>query len=93
MYASENGHVEAVDKLLQHGARVDLQEEVHFICLNYILHMHIHVYMYCITHNFYWQDGWHPLMYASQNGHVEVVDKLLQHGARVDLQSKVCFTF
>ena len=28
-------------------------------------------------------------MYASQNGHVEVVDKLLQHGATVDLESKV----
>ena len=30
-------------------------------------------------------------MSASQKGHVEVVDKLLQHGARVDLQKKVCF--
>ena len=30
-------------------------------------------------------------MSASQEGHVEVVDKLLQHGARVDLQDKVCF--
>ena len=29
MYASENGHVEAVDKLLQHGATVDLQKEVY----------------------------------------------------------------
>ena len=28
-------------------------------------------------------------MMASQNGHVEVVDKLLQHGATVDLQKKV----
>ena len=28
-------------------------------------------------------------MVASQNGHVEVVDKLLQHGARVDLQAVV----
>ena len=27
---------------------------------------------------------------ASQNGYVEVVDKLLQHGARVDLQQNVC---
>ena len=26
-------------------------------------------------------------MAASLNGHVEVVDKLLQHGARVDLQA------
>ena len=30
-------------------------------------------------------------MSASQNGHVEVVDRLLQHGARVDLQKEVCF--
>ena len=28
-----NGHVEVVDKLLQHGARVDLQEKV-IICVN-----------------------------------------------------------
>ncbi|CAI8029379.1 Ankyrin repeat domain-containing protein 29, partial [Geodia barretti] len=27
-------------------------------------------------------------MVASQNGHVEVVDKLLQHGATVDLQKE-----
>ena len=26
---------------------------------------------------------------ASQNGHMEVVNMLLQHGARVDLQNKV----
>ena len=30
-------------------------------------------------------------MFASCNGHVEVVDKLLQHGARVDLQTEVLF--
>ena len=29
-------------------------------------------------------------MLASHNGHVEVVDKLVQHGATVDLQTKVC---
>ena len=28
-------------------------------------------------------------MLASLNGHAEVADTLLQHGARVDLQSKV----
>ena len=32
-------------------------------------------------------------MEASQNGHVEVVDKLLQHGATVDLQEKVLLKF
>ena len=28
-------------------------------------------------------------MIASEDGHVEVADKLLQHGATVDLQDKV----
>ena len=28
MLASENGHVEVVDKLLQHGATVDLKDQV-----------------------------------------------------------------
>ena len=35
------------------------------------------------------QDGVSSLMWASQNGHVEVVDKLIQQGARVDLQDNV----
>ena len=35
------------------------------------------------------QNGWSSLMAASQIGHVEVVDKLLQHGATVDLQTEV----
>ena len=35
------------------------------------------------------QDGESSLMWASENGHVEVVDKLLRHGATVDLQNNV----
>ena len=38
---------------------------------------------------YYLQDGASSLMLASKYGHVEVVDKLLQQGARVDLQNKV----
>ena len=38
------------------------------------------------------QDGLSSLMVASLNGHVEVVDKLLQHGATVDLQKEVLTT-
>ena len=36
MKAARNGHIEVVDKLLQHGARVDLQKEVSYNTL----HMH-----------------------------------------------------
>ena len=36
------------------------------------------------------QNGVSSLMLASHNGHVEVVDKLVQHGATVNLQTKVC---
>ena len=35
------------------------------------------------------QDKWTPLMIASQNGHIDVVNVLLQHGASVHLQNKV----
>ena len=35
------------------------------------------------------QDGVSSLMAASRNGHVEVVEKLVQHEATVDLASKV----
>ena len=38
------------------------------------------------------QNGWSSLMLASENGHVEVVDKLLQHGATVDLKDQVITT-
>ena len=30
MWASQNGHMEVVDKLVQHGATVDLQKVVHY---------------------------------------------------------------
>ena len=31
MAASQNGHLEVINMLLQHGARVDLQNEVYII--------------------------------------------------------------
>ena len=35
MEASLNGHVEVVNTLLQHGASVDLKEEMHLIAVMY----------------------------------------------------------
>ena len=37
------------------------------------------------------QNGLSSLIYASHNGHVEVVDKLLQHRATVDPKDKVSY--
>ena len=79
--ASWDGDVKELMCMLETGVTVDITRPVRYqsVCK--------HVPSILL------QDGWHSLMYASRNGHVEVVDKLLQHGARVDLQSKVCFTF
>ena len=35
------------------------------------------------------QNGWTALMQASLNGHAEVVDTLIQHGARVNIKKEV----
>ena len=49
----------------------------------------------CIEHSYdvpmliFGQHKWTPLMIASQNGYVDVVNVLLQHGASVHLQKKV----
>ena len=47
------------------------------------LYCHISIYLG------FGQDEWTPLMIASHNGHVDVVNVLLQHGASVHLQNKV----
>ena len=36
MFASQNGHVEVVNTLLQHGASMDQQEEVHVLFISFI---------------------------------------------------------
>ena len=39
------------------------------------------------------QDGWTPLMVASERGHVDVVNVFLKHGASVHFQNKVKMQF
>ena len=38
------------------------------------------------------QDGQSPLMFASQNGHIEIVRILLSASAKVDLQNEVTYS-
>ena len=42
-----------------------------------------------ITLTMNWQDGWTALMVAVENGHFNVVETLLQHGASVDMKKTV----
>ena len=95
--ASENGHVEVVNILLQNRAHVDLQDEVSLTFSPtidralklYVSQEHALLDLMFIFLYLHGQDKWTPLMIASQNGHVDVVNVLLQHGASVDLQNKV----
>ena len=43
----------------------------------------------CNSHISTGQDAWTPLMLASREGHIDVVNVLLQHGASVDLGNQV----
>ena len=42
-----------------------------------------------ITLTMNWQDGWTALLSAARNGHSNVVETLLQHGASVDMKMTV----
>ena len=64
------------------------------------MHVFLDVYTYCILkavmrqciqYNLAlnWQGGRTALMYAAQQGHSNVVETLLQHGASVDMQNVV----
>ena len=35
------------------------------------------------------QTGWTPLLDASEEGHVEVVEQLIKHGAQLDIKNRV----
>ena len=37
------------------------------------------------------QTGWTPLLDASEEGHVEVVEQLIKRGAQLDVKSRVCY--
>ena len=49
MEASQNGHAEVVDTLLQHGASVDLQDNVSAELLYFVIIQHVQLYLKLLT--------------------------------------------
>ena len=78
MWAAQEGHARVAEFLLKSGAFVDFPDEVK--CT-----VPCNRYSYATSS----QNGWTPLMQASQEGHVDVVNVLLDHGANANHQTDV----
>jgi hypothetical protein len=91
MMASQNGHLEVVRELLQHGAEVDKARTDNggTPLIRASQQGHLEVVRELLKHGAevdkaMTNDGATPLFIASLQGHLEVVRELLQHGAEVD---------
>jgi len=90
--ASREGHVDAVRVLLDHGAHVNLQNDVNWTPLHEASDEgHLKVVQLLLEHeatlNAQTIYGSTPVYLASTNGHLEVVRLLLGHGADVHIQT------
>ena len=88
MYASSEGHTEAVKLLLDHDPQVDMQDNEGWSALMHAsLHGHVEVVKLLLDSGaeIHIQDksGRSALMHASYNGHIEVTKVLIAHGADV----------
>ena len=83
MLASHNGHVEVVDKLIEHGATVDLQTQV----ITVLIHMFVCSYTLCMV--FTKQDNDTALIIACQEENLTTASILLKAGAYPNICNKV----
>ena len=86
--ASSDGHHDIAQLLVQAGTNIDLQDEVSTY-LMFINAVYRHVDSYICYHIRNMQDGVTALHCAIIYGHLDVVQLLVQEGARIDLQNKV----
>ena len=96
MLACKYGHLNAVTSLIEHGAKVNLQDAIGNTAVHYALSCsngspevlsrlmrdRVAVNSACT------RDNGTPLMIACQYGHMNAVSVLIEHGANMDLQDK-----
>jgi hypothetical protein len=88
--ACEQGHIDAVHLLIDHGAHVYSQNDMGWTPLHFASDMgNLKVVQLLLEHevtvNTRTNTGLSPLFLASRRGHIEVVRLLLRHGADVHL--------
>ncbi len=81
MWAAQEGHAEVAGFLLDKGAFVDFPDEVWIVKHHCPTPIAI---LLSVT-----QNGRTPVMQASQEGHVDVINVLLDHNAKVNNQTEV----
>ncbi len=81
MWAAYGGHVEMTRFLLEKKASVDYPDVVRSVIIIAIEYVSINDTIA--------QRGWTPLMQASQEGHVRIVNLLLDYKAKVNHQTEV----
>ena len=74
--------------LINNGAAVNYQSKV---VITYTVHCMHEVYLNTIADGTFMfvQDGWTPLLDASDYGETDVVELLIKHGAQLDIKNKV----
>lgn len=90
--ASQNGHTQTVQRLVEGGANVNHQDTVRHNVQWKHLYPHISLFFTFLI-LLILQLGFTALVYASQNGHMEVVQMLLGHGADANICTLVCWLY
>ena len=88
--ACANGHRAVAELLIHKGASINYQDKLK------VRHIHSQIKSYSSYIHFLFhrntQAGFTPLHYASQNGHTDIVELLIDHGAHIDVPTKVQVT-
>ena len=86
IYAARYDHLPVVEYLVERGADIEAKNKVCDVIISYetihTSHMKIYIYIMCEMY----QDGFTPLIWTARNGHLPMVEYLVERGA--DMEAK-----